>query len=37
MNLAATEAREMGTKAELERALADLGMLQQEIARLKKP
>ena len=37
MDLVATEAREIGTKAELERALADLVMLQRDVVRLKRP
>lgn len=37
MDLAATEAREMGTKAELERALADIADLKQEVTSLTRP
>ena len=37
MDLAATEAREMGTKAELERALADLAALQRQLAHSNRP
>jgi hypothetical protein len=35
MELAAAEAREMGTKAELERALADLAVLEQRFSAQK--
>lgn len=35
--LIAAEMRELGTKAELDRAIADLAMLQREVAELKKP
>lgn len=37
MDLAATEAREMGTKAELERALADLTALERQLAHHRRP
>lgn len=37
MDLAATEAREMGTKAELERALADLATLERQLAHHRRP
>jgi len=37
MDLAATEAREMGTKGELERALADLAALQRQLAHHNRP
>lgn len=37
MDLAATEAREMGTKAELERALADLAALERQLAHHRRP
>lgn len=37
MDLVATEAREMGTKAELERALADLAALQRQLAYERRP
>jgi len=37
MDLAATEAREMGTKVELERALADLAALERQLAHHRRP
>lgn len=37
IDLAATAAREMGTKAELERALADLASLERMIAHYRRP
>ncbi len=36
MELAATEMRELGTKAELERATSDILLLQREIERLRR-
>jgi hypothetical protein len=37
MDLVAAETREMGTKAELERALADLAALERIIAHFRRP